>query len=111
MKRLFVAAVATTGILFAAAANVEEKEPTAIFEIGAAGNWTAQPKGSKNRGDEKNLKANAPVGAHVSLKSPSLMCFSTSIRLTSPRRRQDAQRPEPANAGGGKRATERGDDD
>ena len=41
MKRLFVAAVATTGILFAAAANAEEKEPTAIFEIGAAGNWTA----------------------------------------------------------------------
>ena len=38
---LFVAAFATSGILFAAAANAEEKEPTAIFEIGAAGNWTA----------------------------------------------------------------------
>jgi hypothetical protein len=41
MKRLFVAAATTTAILFAAAANAEEKEPTAIFEIGAAGNWTA----------------------------------------------------------------------
>jgi hypothetical protein len=33
----FVAAFATSGILFAAAANAEEKEPTATLKIGAGG--------------------------------------------------------------------------
>ena len=39
MKRVF-AAIASTGILFAATAKAEEKEPIAIFEIGSALNWT-----------------------------------------------------------------------
>jgi hypothetical protein len=40
MKHMLVAAVATS-VLIAAAANAEEKEPTAIVEIGSAWNWTA----------------------------------------------------------------------
>ena len=39
MKRVF-AAIASTGIFFATAAEAEEKEPIAIFEIGSALNWT-----------------------------------------------------------------------
>jgi hypothetical protein len=40
MKRTFVAALSAAS-LFTAVAYAEEKEPLAIFEIGAAANWTA----------------------------------------------------------------------